>query len=193
MSASSVGALDTNSHKFLIYGLIRSLKPEVVVEVGCFVGGTSVWIARALQENGTGMLYAIDDFSLSKDSKQILSYNLGACNVGPVVRLIEGRSDEVEWPVKVDFAFVDGLHSYEGCKRDVEKAVESGARCIAVHDTVDWWGPRRWAEEFRSMDGWDLLEFYHESGLSIATKKMPKEEPNYHESDFPEGAVESMA
>ena len=50
-------------HPRILYALIRSLKPLVVVEVGTYRGYAAAWMARALQENGIGMLYCIDDFS----------------------------------------------------------------------------------------------------------------------------------
>jgi predicted O-methyltransferase YrrM len=43
-----------------IYLLVRSLKPEVVVETGVCYGASSVYILQALQENGRGKLYSID-------------------------------------------------------------------------------------------------------------------------------------
>src|SRR4051794_1951743 len=43
-----------------IYLLVRSLKPEVVVETGVCYGASSAYILQALKDNGRGELYSID-------------------------------------------------------------------------------------------------------------------------------------
>jgi len=44
----------------LIWGFIRALQPEVVLETGSAFGQTTRAIARALQENGHGFLHSVD-------------------------------------------------------------------------------------------------------------------------------------
>lgn len=46
--------------QILLYGLIVSLKPELVVETGCHRGGTSEVIAAALNANNKGSLILTD-------------------------------------------------------------------------------------------------------------------------------------
>lgn len=43
-----------------IYLLVRSRKPEVVVETGVCYGASSAYILQALKDNGSGVLYSID-------------------------------------------------------------------------------------------------------------------------------------
>ena len=43
-----------------IYLLVRSLKPETVVETGVCYGASSAYILQALKDNGRGVLYSID-------------------------------------------------------------------------------------------------------------------------------------
>jgi predicted O-methyltransferase YrrM len=43
-----------------IYLLVRSLKPETVVETGVCYGASSAYILEALKDNGRGALYSID-------------------------------------------------------------------------------------------------------------------------------------
>src|SRR5438445_5371245 len=45
---------------FLLYGLVKSAKPKVVVEIGSARGRSTCFIGLALEENGSGKLYAID-------------------------------------------------------------------------------------------------------------------------------------
>src|SRR5436305_12708587 len=44
----------------LLYGLVRSMKPETCVEIGSARGKSACYIGIALAENGGGRLYAID-------------------------------------------------------------------------------------------------------------------------------------
>jgi predicted O-methyltransferase YrrM len=44
----------------LLYALVRQLRPEVVVELGCHLGLTSYALGRACQDNGAGRVYACD-------------------------------------------------------------------------------------------------------------------------------------
>src|SRR5215472_10241974 len=44
----------------LLYGIVRSMKPSVCVEIGSASGQSTCYIGLALKENNSGMLYAID-------------------------------------------------------------------------------------------------------------------------------------
>ena len=44
----------------ILYGLVRSIKPEVCVEIGSARGNSTCAIAVGLKENGHGKLHAID-------------------------------------------------------------------------------------------------------------------------------------
>src|ERR1700722_7445204 len=46
----------------LIYPLVRNAKPQHVVEMGTYNGGTSQVICQALHENGSGTLHTLDPF-----------------------------------------------------------------------------------------------------------------------------------
>ena len=45
---------------YLLYGLARALKPRVAVEIGSARGKSACYVGRALKENGSGKLFAID-------------------------------------------------------------------------------------------------------------------------------------
>jgi len=162
----------------------------VAVEVGAFHGHSSVWIARALQENKSGRLFIIDDFSLG-DTYERLWANLGACHVADITTVIRGNSRECPWPPKIDFAFIDGDHSHDGCKADVDKAAALGAQCIVIHDTTGWWGPRRWATEWK-YDGWSKVEAIHDSGLTVMMRNQLKPPVRYGQDENPSGMLQSQ-
>jgi hypothetical protein len=49
-----------NDSANLLYGLVRSMKPEVCVEIGSGRGMSACYVGMALRQNGRGKLYAID-------------------------------------------------------------------------------------------------------------------------------------
>lgn len=126
-----------------------------------------------MQENDRGHLYCIDDFSFQV-SFQTLFNNLSTCGVEDRVTIKSGKSNEVIWPEHIDFAFIDGDHSFEGCQYDVECAIEKGAYCITIHDTKEWPGPRDFLKKFRQekrAKNWDILEVSFDQGLAILLRK----------------------
>jgi len=70
-------------HPSVLYGLCRSLKPRVVVEVGTYRGYAACYMAQACKENGFGHVVAIDDFSEGMQKK----YDRAAEDVGNSVSL----------------------------------------------------------------------------------------------------------
>jgi predicted O-methyltransferase YrrM len=159
-------------HPQFLYALVKWFRPKTVVEVGTHIGMSAVWMARALQENGEGKLYCIDNFCWieEKQEEQWIT-NVLTCDVRNTITLIKGRSQDVEWPGTIDMAYIDGNHAYHVCKHDVQKARDLGATCIILHDTVACDGSRKYAWEMRmSWSGWDLLEVNFDQGLMIAKK-----------------------
>lgn len=193
--AAQITSPDTARHAPLLAGLIRWLRPEVVVEVGTDTGGMAIHLARALQENRRGRLHCIDDFSLrGAGGLAQFWYHLGLAGVGEVVELTVSSSRQTEaWPDRADFVFVDGDHSWSGCLHDVEQAIRIGAEVIAVHDTVDWWGPRRLVAEERSgpLAGWERIGVEFSGGLTI-WKRPPATAPppaRFSEAMYPGGHI----
>ena len=165
-------------HPIILYGLIRWLRPITVVEVGTHLGMSAVWMGRAIQENGVGNLYCIDPFVLTEhDQENQWNRNIDACGLRDHVHLIKGKSQDVEWPAHADMVYVDGLHTFEMCAFDTEKAARIGAEVIAVHDTVSREGSRKYADLMRSSPhwrGWDFIEENCDDGLLITKRRRSK-------------------
>ena len=54
---------DTVRHAWLTYGLVRSLQPDSVLEIGPYHGAITSLVALALNHNGKGELTTIDNFT----------------------------------------------------------------------------------------------------------------------------------
>jgi len=163
-------------HPKVLWGLIRALKPSVVVEVGTYRGYAACYIARALQENNHGHLYCIDNFSLrdhvSKygDPVQHWERNLTDCGVRDWASLIIGTSDKVaKWPASIDLAYIDGWHSYAQAKLDFDNCAAAGATCICLDDTLNCIGPRKLVAEV-DRKKWSVTTLPNDNGLTICTQ-----------------------
>lgn len=163
-----------------LYGLIRSMKPETVIEIGAYRGFSASWMAQALKENGKGHLYCIDNFSLTDhvakhgDARQFLESNFVKAGVRDWITLLDGDSDKVQWPYKVDFAYVDGWHSYQVAKHDFEQCDIRGAECICLDDAVQSVGPRLLVQEIRATEKWDVIDVLRDCGMAICMRKLKK-------------------
>lgn len=186
-----IGRLHTSRHAWLMYGLCKWLNVRSALEIGAWHGFCSVYIATAIKENGGGLLTIIDDFSLQNDCAA-LHNNLRIAGVSDMVEVISAPSDTItELKSPVEFAFIDGDHSLNGCVKDCNLAIEHGAHTLCIHDTVGWWGPRDYIEIMRDQGAghWDVIEGYHDSGLAVLRKRQPKPEPIYSEAEYPAGCV----
>lgn len=112
-----------------LYGIIRAMRPEVCVEIGSAHGWSTCLIALALEQNLKGMLYAVDphvpnDWSDPNPNQSLdaLRANLHASGLSQRVRIIRKTTANAasELPGRIDFAFVDGDHSFDGVKTDWE-------------------------------------------------------------------------
>lgn len=165
-----------------LYALTRMLKPQVIVESGTYRGLSACWMAKALQENNSGKIYCIDNFSLKEhvalygDPRTHLEGNLKACGIEDWVEILEGDADKVQWPSTVDLCYVDGWHSYGATMHDVLKAVGLGASVIALDDVENCVGPRMVSETLRNefCGTWDFMEFHSGNGLFVMTRKNQK-------------------
>lgn len=104
----------------------QAQKHSKIVEIGCYLGRTT----RALGDNTKGVVYAVDDFVGPRDMNLpiYLRENLFETFLYAVVDLVNDKkvipviSDHSE--VKLDFSpdmvFIDGSHTYQDIKRDIE-------------------------------------------------------------------------
>lgn len=133
----------TSAETHFLYRLCRDLGPGNFVELGTMHGGNTAVMGHGISQ---GTLHTVDLFELHPLSdkkialrtpgllKEYFTDNL------PNVSLNVMKSDTSEAAVQLDlpvrFIFIDGDHSYQGCKRDWvawnEKVGEGGM--VAFHD-----------------------------------------------------------
>ncbi|MGZ4314903.1 MAG: class I SAM-dependent methyltransferase [Gaiellaceae bacterium] len=106
-----------------LYRLVRELKPDTAVEIGRYRGGSTFLIASAL---GTGTLHSYDIASRQGRSGAELDRELLAAldrfGLADRVRLYVADSRSAEPPgTPIDLLFIDGDHSEEGVRADLER------------------------------------------------------------------------
>jgi len=124
---------------FILYYIIRSLNPNVVIESGVSAGLSSSTIIQALEKNKKGNLYSSDlNSHLEKKDVGILiptelKYRWKLFDEGDKINLPK-ILDEVE---NVDVAYYDSEKSYEGKKNFIEKILTKYKPKIIVIDDID--------------------------------------------------------
>ena len=116
-------------------GLLAQLKPRLSIEIGTDSGGSLETVAGYGEE--------VHSFDVKQpgplaDRFPDVHFHIGDSHE-LLPRVLAGLADEER---NVDFVLVDGDHSSDGVKRDVEDVLESPAvaeTIILLHDTANEW------------------------------------------------------
>ena len=118
--------------------LIINIAPRNVIEIGSFIGVSSLWIASAMAEyKRRDTLYCIDLFPSHTynpwcpgitlmDPFYFMSKNMQVCGFQDHVTIHKGNSIQLLPSIaqnigdSIDFVMIDGDHSIEGCIKDFE-------------------------------------------------------------------------
>ena len=149
----------------LIFSTIRNNNINSILEIGRFLGGSTLLISVAKTDNA--YFYSVDlkvKAPEYADDKVILEAvsKTGKKNI----EFIVGDSTKYIPPQKIDFVFIDGDHSYEGVKNDylnIEKYLNNGAH-VLFHDSVS-------ARPFSTKD-YEVEKFMIELKNNIDLKKI---------------------
>lgn len=140
----------------LLFALVRNIRPRTVIEVGSFLGVSTIWIAAALasnQEDAPGaVVHTVDDFSpmkkgpwrpqgVEQDREPLVADAVRRAGLEAHVRLHRGISWDVipglDLSAGVQLALLDGDHTQAGVSRDlaaIEPRLCTGGFLI-LHDT----------------------------------------------------------
>jgi len=165
-SALEVSGFGTAEYLTALYDAVFNTDVEGdTLEVGCFMGQSTTVIASALRDRKMDETLTVIDGFMAPEEDEALGKMLAAI-YKPAGRfragmeraelsnytLIEKDSQQFEtWdeaPSKIRFAHVDGDHSYEGCRFDLERVLEraTNGAVIAMDDYQlrNWeWGVHR--------------------------------------------------
>jgi tetratricopeptide (TPR) repeat protein len=116
-----------------------------ILELGSFLGRSTILIARTLQLLGTEVSFtAVDphrayDVGGMPDTYDAFLDNLRRHGVEQRVRVVRCSSHELVWDEPIALLFVDALHDYENVRRDHELFDRFVVPCgfIAFHDYFD--------------------------------------------------------
>ena len=146
----------------LLYVLVCRERPEVVVELGTGLGASTVWIAAALEENGSGHLWSVDDgshfASMPEPVLDAAASELGidrgaslhsfasglleANGLAHRVSLIDDTVDLASWSSRgpgaslptsdIDWVFSDIRHGPESIEQLLATFLPSAAECFSL-------------------------------------------------------------
>jgi predicted O-methyltransferase YrrM len=147
----------------LLYHLSLAATDGAVVEVGSYLGRSTVVLARAAAAQGRDPVVAIDPHTAAlgiegekqRDTRSEFLGNLDRAGIGSHVRLVHTTSADAarEWqgdPVRL--LFIDGWHSREAVLEDARgwKPFLSPDSCIVFDDFLPFPGVRAAVRELRA-------------------------------------------
>lgn len=145
----------------MVHGLVRNLRPRVIIEVGTFCSVSTHWMASALLENGCvpgkdAVIHCFDDFGpvekgpwreveMREGRLEFVKERLEKAGLLEFVRFhpgdssgnIQAAQDDLRALGGVDLAFIDGDHTVPGAVADfvaTEPVLNTGGYVI-LHDT----------------------------------------------------------
>ncbi len=141
----------------------------VVVEIGSFLGSSSVLLGGALKLRGSGKLHCVDPFDGSGDAfsvpvykdildanggkplRQCFDENIHDAALQDWVEVHQGRADEVaeSWGHSIDLLFLDGDQSPQGARLAYKSwfpMLKDGG-IIAIHNS----NPREYAKDHNGL------------------------------------------
>lgn len=137
----------TALEKLTLYSLARQERPRVVVEIGSYVGASAVFLASGLVDGATvtSRIFCIDTWKNDSMTEGKLDtwtqFQTNTAHFGDIINPLRGWSTEVVEKIAepVDLLFIDGDHSYEGVKSDVNAWFPKlGPASIVVFHDIGW-------------------------------------------------------
>ena len=138
----------------LLYELAASADPcGHIVEIGSWHGRSTIWLAAGAASGRGARVVAVDPHrgthlrAEDENTEPLLRANLARAGVADRVDVRVATSEEVAhaFPEPVSLLWIDGDHSYEGARRDLElwEPHLLPGSAVALHDTFVVAGPER--------------------------------------------------
>ncbi len=165
------GGMIRHSEAAMLYLWAKQLPANsTIVEIGCYGGLSTCYLAAGLQGKANCKAYAIDPFGAdlgkqgeltdhcvpleNKPTRELVLQRLSDNGFGgDRVELIEGYSQEIakEWSLPIDFLWIDGNHeqAYQDYA-DFKPFLKQNAR-VAMHDAHPRYGYEQVARDARKI------------------------------------------
>ena len=170
--------------KLFLYGLVRMMRPEVVVEIGSRAGHSAAWIALALKHNGGGHVICVDTFEGRMgggggSQKKVLK-RLRANRVAKFAKVFVSDSQKFLKAMKTgsaELVFVDGAHDEKSAAADIKEASRVASKLVVVHDAMNLVGVTKACKAARGgtwVAGCRGMWMKSKAGICPRTKKTEK-------------------
>jgi predicted O-methyltransferase YrrM len=145
VSVRTLGDMTNSSKKphwaYLLFQIVRALKPESCLELGACVGISASYQAAALELNGRGKLITLEgaDVLAARSARTLEELGLdkrATVRLGPFADTLDGALTDLE---PLDYAFIDGNHIESATLEYMEKLLPRvSSEAILVFDDIYW-------------------------------------------------------
>lgn len=192
--------------------LVCNLNPKLIVEIGCYIGISTLWMASGLEKiRSEGIIHSVDlfnsilpfppfNYSYLKDPLEFAQTSAHSAGLSHRIQfhkmssleLGEKYSDIINEPI--DFLYIDGDHSILGCLNDFflfyPYVPINGY--IMLHDiypnNCGWDGPRYFIDKYiKNSPHFDMVEINttpHNFGMALI-RKIGEDKNLYHRNNLP--------
>lgn len=159
------GSCQQRQRLYAVSRLCAAKFPGDIVEIGCRRGETTIELARIARENGRRVI-AVDPWEVGRqncdDDSEYQEFAKNTAQWADVIDVVRFPSQDtrvirVLAELPLCFAFIDGLHTYDGCCSDIMAV--SHCPVIAVDDTL--WNPYVMMAFFEMADSRNRKKIQH--------------------------------
>jgi predicted O-methyltransferase YrrM len=174
-------SLMSDHSRAVLYSLVRLMRPKLVAEIGTLYAGTTEVFARALWQNGEGVVHTVDPYGIERCPAVIVQWpvELQRHTQYHAKSSMDFFSRMVLEGKRFDLLLIDGNHDYEYAFFDLQMAarlVTPGG--IVVMDNAEQTGPFRasrtflkdnpaWREIGGAIVGYDPLKPFDRARASL--------------------------
>lgn len=166
---------DMGAHEFMIYCIVRGIKPRVILEIGIRSGVSTLAMCKALEDGNLHSEYHCCDINPSAKKVQ------GKTEVPLIFEIMSSNDLALKWNKVIDILFIDGCHEYSQVKRDYAnfgKFVKLNG-FVFFHDTyppIDkrtpnyCWDAYKILTDLRGDSSIEFVTFPYSYGLTVCRK-----------------------